>query len=237
MAIINLIRKNEPEEPERVEEALFDGVDPSMEVDEATYDRLVRHAGCDELFDFYEISNKASELFENIYTGLKLPMHDNWIVHPTVLEDPEKVRMLKDAVRKEVVRMANEGALGDLLDSNQHDDYEVIKRILNLFDIKVLYESMTPGDDLIPGTGDWETVGGLETLLSNTLEVFNKEWFELDVESQKLIEPIYSCFHLLRNCILSVVYHLKNGDTIENHRFVDKPKTESLTESEGNEHN
>lgn len=110
------------------------------------YDTLAKRAGkeAQALFDFYDMSEEAGELYMSVYNSLGFPNDGEWVIEPEVLQDKAKITQLFNAVRKAIIDKANKKQLHSLL--SPHDQRysadESEDKLLKAFNIRVVYDSL-----------------------------------------------------------------------------------------------
>ena len=144
-------KRDEQIEDEQVEENKLSDED---------YESLVRSSSHPEVLDFYDLSAETGELFEKIYTKLGFPKHDEWVVHPDVLNDDDKMNKLYDEIRKELVKLANNQELDNAFDSardKHYGEHETVKQIMKMFNLRAKFDSKPKHfKDRIMENGGWK---------------------------------------------------------------------------------
>lgn len=104
-------------------------------MDEDEYERLVYMSKYGNILNFYDFTNKTANMFEKVYKDLNLPEDDTYIVHPDVLQDDNKMKLLFDTLRKNIIEYLNADSDNDF-DLRESEFYDV----LNIFDIRRMYQ-------------------------------------------------------------------------------------------------
>lgn len=130
----NPLNVKQKEDPKYEQLKLFE-MDSSCEdsMDEEEYFDLLKSVKYgEELEDFYASSVDLADIFEDAYETLNYPTDEEYVIHPEILKDDDKMEKLYELVRKYTIKALEEDHL-------EEDDR---RKVITLFNIKVTYDSV-----------------------------------------------------------------------------------------------